>query len=178
MLALLSVSAAARDKASKDIPPEPPTLLLASNITLDARNDATGRAQGLDAVSTADKTRMTTAHTSTVRITVVNLGAAPESVSLHWFWVGRYDKSRNWFRSGEGDKEITIDPKQSQTVFVEDTDIEAHDTKSKTEHYKSGGNNLGWVVTASNSNHEMEAIKASDPTLEGFAAKQPPKMRH
>lgn len=72
---------------------------------------------------------------------------------------------------------ITLDPRQAQTVFAEGATIEGHETRGKKEHYKSGGNMIGWIVTASNSQHQLLATKASDPVLARFALNPPPKMR-
>jgi hypothetical protein len=35
----------------------------------------------------------------------------------------------------------------------------------------------GWVVVAYDNKHEIQAIKTSDPLLNGFVASPPPKQR-
>lgn len=113
-----------------------------------------------------------------VEVTVANLGAQPESVTVHWFWVGRYEKSRNWFRAGDGERKVSLEPKKSEPPFLAGGDVEEHNTKGASSQYKSGGHLIGWVVTAMNAKGELVGLRASDTYLEGFAAEPPPKQRN
>jgi len=122
-------------------------------------------------------TRTTTTHGTDLEITIGTLGAAPEEVTVRWFWVGRYESSNNYFRSGDGEKAVTVDPKKAQVVIADGAEIETHYTHSKKGSYKSGGKMVGWVVGAYNGRGELIATKASDSYLTGFASKPPPKQR-
>jgi hypothetical protein len=164
-------------KYSKTVPKETIPTVVVTTITLDARNVAAGRALSDGVAPNPDATRKTTTHSATLQIDVGNLGTTPANVTVHWFWVGRYATSGNWFRSGEGEKTLAIDPKKSELVLAEAGDIEGNVTKAANEHYKSGGNMLGWVVTVKNPAGEIQAMKTSEGYLQGFAAEPPPKKR-
>src|SRR5947208_2678929 len=101
---LLSAPAFADSKSSKDVPAPEKARVVTSSITLNARNVASGRDKTTSATPNSGTARATTGHTATVEITVGNLGTAADVVVLHWFWIGRYEKSKNWFRSGDGEK--------------------------------------------------------------------------
>ncbi|MEP6670465.1 MAG: hypothetical protein ABJF10_14995 [Chthoniobacter sp.] len=174
---LMAASASGAGKYSKEIPKIAVPLPAVTAITLDARNVAAGRSLSNTVAPNPDATRKTTTHSETLEINVRNLGPVLANVTVHWFWVGRYVTSGNWFRAGEGEKALAIDSKKSEVVLAECGDVEGHVTKAANEHYKSGGNMLGWVVTVMNSQGEIQAVKASDAYLQGFAIEQPPKKR-
>ena len=150
--------------------------VVASGISLNVVTVASGAAAG-GSVAQSGAARATVAHGSGMQIGVTNLGAATEAVTVRWFFVGKYEKSRNWFRAGDGEKVVTLDPKKAETLFAEGGAIESHVTKSKTSQYKSGGHMTGWVVSASNAKGELVAFRASDSYLEGFVSAPPPKQR-
>ena len=176
---ILGSSASARTKASKSVPTEAPKVATSSGISIDAKNIAAGRFKGGEEAVTPKSVRVTTTHTQVVEIVTRNLGTQTEKVTLHWFWVGRYSLSRNWFRKSDGEKTFDLDPKKMETVQAEYGEAEEHVTKNKKgSTYKSGGNMLGWVVVAYNSKKEIVAIKVSDPYLQNFAAEPPAKARN
>ncbi|MEI9894832.1 MAG: hypothetical protein WDN28_13345 [Chthoniobacter sp.] len=177
LLLVVATSAFGAEKYSKEVPKVAVPTMVATTITLDARNVAAGRVLSDGVAPGPDATRKTTTHSETLEIHVGNLGTLPASVTVHWFWVGRYATSGNWYRAGDGEKTLAIDPKKSEVVLAEASDIEGHVTKGSHEHYQSGGNLLGWVVTVKNSQAEIQAVKASDAYLEGFAVQEPPKKR-
>ena len=148
-----------------------------SGLTQSARSIAGVRAAGLTAAPNPAAIRTTTTHGTTVEITVGNLGAEAENVTVRWFWVGRYETSRNFFRAGDGEKALSLDPRKSQVVLADDADIESHETKSRTGNYKSGGKMLGWVAAVYDSKGKLQASKASDTYLQGFATARPPLQR-
>ncbi|EDY16266.1 hypothetical protein CfE428DRAFT_6169 [Chthoniobacter flavus Ellin428] len=164
-------------KYSKEIPKAMVPTVVNTTLTLDARNVSAGRAVSEGTAPNPEATRKTTTHSETLQINVGNLGTTSAAVTVHWFWVGRYATSGNWFRAGEGEKPLTIDPRKSEVVLAEAGDVEGHVTRSAHEHYKSGGNLLGWVVTVSNSHGEIQVVKASEQYLQAFAAEPPPKKR-
>ena len=112
-----------------------------------------------------------------MEIAVANIGTKPENVTVRWFWAGRYEKSGNWFRVGDGEKAVSLEPKKTEPPFLASGEIDEHKTKSATSHYTSGGHLVGWIVTAHNAGGEMVAFKASDSYLENFAATPPPKQK-
>jgi hypothetical protein len=177
LLLLLVVPTQAAERYSKDVPNVTVQLPKVTSIILDARNVAAGRTASESSAPNPDATRQTTNHHETLQINVGNLGPVPAVVTVRWFWVGRYVTSGNWFRAGEGEKLLTIDPKKSEIVLAENGDSESHVTKAAHEHYKSGGNMLGWIVTVANRQGEIQAVKASEPNLQGFAVAVPPKKR-
>ena len=148
-----------------------------SSITLSARSIAGVRAAGSTAAPNPAATRTTTSQGTTVEITVGNLGADAENVTVRWFWVGRYETSRNFFRAGDGEKALSLDPRKAQIVLADDADIESHETKSRTGNYKSGGKMVGWVASVYDSKGKLQASKASDTYLQCFAAEPPPLQR-
>lgn len=150
--------------------------IVASSVSLHVVTASNGAAAS-GSTTSAGAARATTTHSAGIQIGIMNLGLSAETVAVRWFWVGRYEKSRNWFRAGDGEKAVTLDPKKSENLFAASGDIENHVTKSKTSQYKSGGHMTGWVVTASNAKGELIAVRASDSYLEGFASQPPPKQR-
>jgi hypothetical protein len=174
---VLNHLASGADKYSKEVPKATVPTVAATSITVDARNVASGRTVAEGTAPNPEATRQTTTHSATVEIDVRNLGATPANVTVHWFWVGRYVTSGNWFRAGEGEKALTIESKKMEVILAENGDSEGHVTKSAHEHYKSGGNMLGWVVSVANAQGEIQAVKASDTYLQAFAVQLPPKKR-
>ncbi len=174
--ASLVTSAFAAPKSSPTIPPAPLEPLRVSKISLGARSIANGQTKGSGAAPNADSTRTTTSHEATLEISVKNLGRTTEAVTLRWFWLGRYESSKNWFRSGDGDKVVTLDPSKATIFVVDNVDVESHQTKGSSS-YVSGGKLSGWVVIASNSKGETEVIRTSDSLYLGFATTPPPKVR-
>ncbi|MBA3961168.1 MAG: hypothetical protein H0X40_04600 [Chthoniobacterales bacterium] len=163
ILALILTPASGAKKNPDDLLPlesAPPGI---SHITLDAHNVGAGRAQKAGIPPSSSTKRITTTQEATVEISVVNIGTSPEEVTLQWYWVGRYARSRKWFRAGEGGKMITADPRQAQTVLAEGATIEGYETRGKKEHYKSGGNMIGWIVTASNASTNSSRPKPATP---------------
>jgi hypothetical protein len=173
--------ASAQNKYSTEVPKATAAAKITSSITLDARNTVAGRAKGPGTSPSRGAKRVTTAHTQTVEITVGNLGTTTETVTIKWFWAGRYETSNNWFRSEYDEKLVTVEPQKPQIILAESAGIEGHDIKKQTKkkhmHYKSGGDMQGWVVVAYDNKHEIQAIKTSDPLLNGFVASPPPKQR-
>lgn len=167
----------AAGKYSKTVPTATVAPILSGAVTLDVRNVAAGRSVGTGAAPNPEATRTTTAHSETLQINVGNLGTAPANVTVRWFSVGRYATSGNWFRAAEGEKALAIDPRKSEIVLAEAGDVQEHDTRAAHEHYVSGGNRLGWVVTVVNSQGQIQAVKCSDSFLQGFALQPPPKKR-
>jgi hypothetical protein len=165
------------EKYSKEVPKSTIPTVAATSITVDARTVASGRVVAADVAPNPEATRKTTTHSATLEIDVRNLGAVPANVTVRWFWVGRYVTSGNWFRAGEGEKPLVIEPKKMEIILAENGDSEGHVTKSAHEHYKSGGNMLGWVVTVMNNQGEIQAVKSSESYLQGFAVELPPKKR-
>ena len=106
-------------------------LVKVSTLKLGAVTVGNSRKQGATAAPNAEATRTTTAHGSSVEITVENGGATPEPVTLRWFAVGRYETSKKFFRNGDGEKALKVAPKASET-FVADCDIDSHETNSKS----------------------------------------------
>ena len=174
--ATLVTSAFAEPKSSPTIPPAPLEPLRVSKISLGARNIASGQARGAGVAPSVDSTRTTTTHEATLEISAKNLGTQTESVTLRWFWLGRYESSKNWFRSGDGEKVVTLDPSKATVFVVDNVDVESHQTKGGSS-FVSGGRILGWVVTASNSKGEREVVRVSDSLYLGFATMPPPKLR-
>jgi hypothetical protein len=159
--------------------PEAPTVrsrTVASSISLHAQGTSSGAAAG-GSVTQSGGARTTTTHSSGIQIGLNNLGAVPETVTVRWFWVGRYEKSRNFFRADDGEKAVTLDPKKSESILAEGGNIESHVTKGKTSEYKSGGHLLGWVVWVTNGKGELIAVRTSDTAYEGFVTAPPPKQR-
>lgn len=162
--------------AAPEAPAEKPSVVPSSiSVRVQTISNGTGAVAGTATPSGA--ARATTSHNSGIQIGVSNLGAAPETVTVRWFWVGRYEKSRNYFRADDGEKAITLDPKKSENVFAQGGGIESHITTGKSSTYKSGGHMTGWVVTATNAKGELLALRASDSYLEGFASAPPAKQR-
>lgn len=151
-------------------------LVKVSLLKLGAVTVGNSRKQGATAAPNKEAARITTAHGSSVEITVENAGATPESVTVRWFAVGRYETSKNFFRNGDGEKTLKIAPKASE-AFVADCAIDSHETKSTKGSYKSGGKLVGWVVAMYDSKGKLQAATASDPALERFAA-DPPNLQH
>lgn len=174
--AALVTSAFGATKSSPNIPPAPLQPLKVSKISLGARNVASGQARGAGVAPSTDSTRTTTAHEATLEISAKNLGTQTQAVTLRWFWLGRYETSKNWFRSGDGEKVVTLDPSKATVFVVDNVDVESHQTKGGSS-YVSGGRLFGWVVTASNSKGETEVVRVSDSLYLGFATTPPPKMR-
>ncbi len=178
--AALSAIAFGQSRSNKEVPNLVGSSLIRSSLSLDARNLSTGWTEG-ESSRGKGVTRTTTAHTETVEITVRNLGVISVTATIHWFWVGRYTTSKNWFRAGDAEKLITLEPNKTQTILAENEGIEAFDTRKKSkkrpEHYQSGGNLQGWVVVAYDGKHEILATKTSDPLLAGFVVSPPPKKR-
>lgn len=175
---VLGSSASAKTKASKSVPNEAPKVATSSGITIDAKNIAAGRSKGGEEAVNAKSVRVTTTHTQVVEIVTRNLGTQTEKVTLHWFWVGRYSSSGNWFRKADGEKTFDLDPNKMETVEAVCGEAEEHVTKNKKgSTYKSGGNMLGWVVAAYNSKKEIVSVKVSEPYLQNFAAEPPAKAR-
>src|ERR1043165_8139796 len=110
---LLATPAIGADKYSKDVPKVTVPTVAATSITVDARTVASGRVVCDGIAPNPEATRKTTTHSATLQINVGNLGTMPANVIVHWFWVGRYVTSGNWFRAGEGQKTLAIDPKKS-----------------------------------------------------------------
>lgn len=176
LAATLVTSAFAAPKSSPTIPPAPLEPLRFSKISLGARNIASGQSRGAGVAPGADSTRTTTSHEATLEISAKNLGTQTQAVTLRWFWIGRYETSKNWFRSGDGEKVVTLDPSKATVFAVDNVDVESHQTKGGSS-YVSGGRLFGWVVTASNSKGETEVVRVSDSLYLGFATTPPPKMR-
>lgn len=162
-------------KATPDVPAFK-SRPVASSITLSVRQGSSGRVAGATTTASGAE-RSTTVHSVGIEISVANLGAQLECVTVRWFWVGRLEKSRNWFRTGDGEKTVALDPKKAESPFVANGEIEDHKTKSASSQYQSGGHLAGWVVTAHNAKGELVGLRASDSYLEGFAAEPPPKQR-
>jgi hypothetical protein len=167
----------AAGKYSKAVPTATVAPILGGSITLDVRNVAAGKSAAAGTAPNPDATRVTTTHSETLQINVGNLGTTPSNVTVRWFWVGRYATSGNWFRAAEGEKALAIDPRKSEIVLAEAGDVQEHDTRGAHEHYVSGGNRLGWVVSVVNSQGQIQAVKCSDSFLQGFAIQPPPKKR-
>lgn len=161
--------------ASPEAPVAKPHVVV-SGISLSVQTVTNGAAAGASATQSG-AARATVAHGSGIRIGVTNLGGAPESVTVRWFFVGKYEKSRNWFRAGDGEKSVSLDPKKAEALFGEGGTIESHVTKSGTSQYKSGGHMAGWVVSATNAKGELVGFRTSDSYLEGFVSAPPPKQR-
>ena len=179
VLAFVSVSYG-KGKVVKTTAPEAPTVkpkIVASSISLSVRQGSSSQASAAVANTASGAARSTTEHGVGVEVTVANLGMEPENVTVRWFWVGRYEKSANHFRTGDGEKTILVEPKKTQPPFAASGDIEGHDTKGATSQYKSGGHIIGWVVTAHSAKGDLIAVKVSDSYLEGFAVEPPPKQR-
>jgi len=174
---MVAHSVYAAGKYSKSIPSATVAPVWSGSITLDVRNVATGQTVGASQAPNPDATRVTTGHSETLKISVGNLGMTPTTVTVRWFWVGRYATSGNWFHAAEGEKTVAIDSRKSEIVLADAGDIEEHDTRAAHEHYVSGGNRLGWVVTVINSQGQIQAVKSSDSFLQGFAVQPPPKKR-
>lgn len=177
LLLTVAASAFAAGKYSKAVPTATVAPIMGSSITLDARNVATGQSAGTGIAPNPDATRVTTTHSETLQINVGNLGTTLANVTVRWFWVGRYATSGNWFRAAEGEKTLAIDPRKSEIVLAEAGDVQEHNTRAAHEHYVSGGNRLGWVVTVVNGQGQIQAMKSSDSFLQGFALQPPPKKR-
>ena len=161
--------------AAPEAPAEKPHTV-ASSISLQVRTASNGAVSG-GTTNPTGAVRATVTHSSGIQIGLTNLGAMAEMVTVRWFWVGKYEKSRNWFRVGDGEKTVTLDPKKAENIFAEGGEIESHVTKGKGSQYKSGGHMAGWVVTASNAKGDLVAVRTSDSYLEGFATTPPPKQR-
>ena len=121
-------------KAIRATPEVPaiPSRPVASSITLSVRQASNGRTLGPAATTASGAERSTTVHSVGIEISVANLGAQQENVTVKWFWVGRFEKSRNWFRTGEGEKAIVLEPKKTEPAFLATGEIEEHKTKSTT----------------------------------------------
>lgn len=167
----------AAGRYSTAVPTATVAPILGGSITLDVRNMATGQSTGAGVAPNPNASRLTTTHSERLQINVGNLGMSPASVTVRWFWVGRYVTSGNWFRAAEGEKLLAIDPRKSEIVLAEAGDVQEHDTRGGHEHYVSGGNRLGWVVSILNSQGQIQAVKCSDSFLQGFALQPPPKKR-
>jgi hypothetical protein len=107
---------------------------------------------------------------------VKNLGKQANSVKLRWFWLGRYESSKNWFRAGDGERTIAVDPTKVATIVTDAVEVESHKTSGASS-YKSGGKLLCWIVIGENAKGEREFVRASDSLYLGFAAQPPPKLR-
>jgi hypothetical protein len=168
-----------RSKTIKAAPQAPPlkSRPVPSSITLSVRSTSSGRTAAPATATASGAVRSTTVHGVGIEIAVANLGAQQENVTVKWFWVGRFETSRNWFRTGDGEKTVLLEPKKTEPPFLASGEIEDHKTKSTTSQYQSGGHLAGWVVTAHNAKGELVALRASDSYLEGFAAEPPPKQR-
>ena len=151
-------------------------LVKVPTIKLSAVTVGNSRTQGATAAPNKEAARITTAHGSSVEITVKNAGTTPENVTVRWFAVGHYVTSKNFFRNGDGEKALKVAPKASETL-VADCDIDSHETKSTKGSYKSGGKLVGWVVAMYDNKGKIQAATASDPALEHFAA-DPPNLQH
>lgn len=162
--------------ATPEAPSEKPRLA-ASSISLQAQGVASGSGVSSGQPPKRGAERTTTAHKSGIQIGVRNLGTTTETVTVKWFWLGRYETSKNFFRADDGEKVLTLTAQQGETVFAEGGDIESHFTTTKKSEYKSGGRVAGWLVMVSNGKGELVAVRASDSVLEGFALKPPAKQR-
>ena len=151
-------------------------LVKVPTLKLSAITAGNSRKQGATAAPNPAATRVTVTHGSSVAITVENVGATPENVTVRWFAVGRYETSKNFFRNGDGEKALTVPPKSSQD-FVADFAADSHDTKSTNSNYKSGGKLVGWVVAMYDSKGKLLLSNASDTYLEELAATPPPLQR-
>lgn len=145
-------------------------------LKLGAITVANSRTAGETAAPNPAAMRFTVAHGSSVAITVENVGVTRESVTVCWFAVGRYATSKNFFRNGDGEKTLVVQPKSSQD-FVADFEVDSHDTSSSKGSYRSGGKLVGWVVMMYDSKGNFLSSTASDTYLEEFAAKPPPLQR-
>jgi len=147
-----------------------------SQFSANARSVAAGQDKFAGKDAPAGSSRTTKAHSSALEISVKNLGKQADSVTLRWFWLGRYESSKNWFRAGDGDKTITVDPTKVATIVTDAVEVESHKTSGASS-YKSGGKLLGWIVIGANAKGETEFVKASDSLYLGFATQPPPKLR-
>ena len=151
-------------------------LVKIPTLKLSAVTAGNSRKQAVTDAPNPAATRVTVDHGSSVAVTVENIGASPENVTVRWFAVGRYETSKNFFRNSDGEKALTVPSKSSQD-FVADFLNESHDTKSTKGSYKSGGKLVGWVVAMYDSKGKLISSAASDTYLEEFAAKPPPQQR-
>src|SRR5438128_1053769 len=97
--------------------PEVPALEscpVSSSITLSVRQASSGRTGGPATTTASGAERSTNVHSVGIEVAVANLGAQPENVTVKWFWVGRFEKSRNWFRTGDGEKTLLLEPKKTE----------------------------------------------------------------
>lgn len=164
------------EKSSPTIPPVPRELLRVSQFSANARSVAGGQNKFAADDAPTGSTRTTKAQSSALEISVKNLGKQANSVTLRWFWLGRYESSGNWFRTGDGEKAITVDPTKVATIVTDAVEVESHKTSGASS-YKSGGKLLGWIVIGENVKGEREFVRASDSLYLGFAAQPPPKLR-
>ena len=147
-----------------------------SQFSANARSVAAGQDKFAGKDAPAGSSRTTKAHSSALEISVKNLGKQADSVTLRWFWLGRYESSKNWFRAGDGDKTITVDPTKVATIVTDAVEVESHKTSGASS-YKSGGKLLGWIVIGANAKGETEFVKASESLYLGCAPQPPPKLR-
>lgn len=133
------------------------------------------RSEGETSAPNPAASRISVAHGASVEITIENVGTATENVTVRWFAVGLYETSKNYFRSGDGQKAMSLRPKSSET-FAAEFVIESHNTTSAKGSYKSGGKLVGWVVALYDKDGNLLSASASDTYLEDFAA-NPPRLQ-
>jgi hypothetical protein len=146
-------------------------------VKLSAITAGNSRKAGTTEAPSPDAARQTVSHGFSVSIRVDNLGTTAENVVVKWFAMGRYETSKNFFRNGDGEKNIKVAPKSSSEEIVADCYIESHDTKSKKGTYQSGGKLVGWVVAMYDTNGKIQAVVASDAALKRFAEEPPNRQR-
>ena len=151
-------------------------LVRVPTVKLNAVTAGNARRSGATEAPNPEAARQTVAHGSSVNVSVENVGSAPVNVTLRWFAVGRYETSKNFFRNGDGEKQLKVAPKSSGELTV-DCNIQSHVTKSKKGSYESGGKLVGWVVAMYDDAGKLVDVAASDPALARFGTEPPNRQR-
>ena len=171
-LAIVSISYAASKKK-----PQPTVTAQEQILQLRGKDIAASRQKGTTEAPNPKATRTTTTHDHAAELTAFNLSAEPVKTNVRWFWVGRYEKSKNIFRASEGEKTLQLETKKGETIVIVEGEVENHTTKSKNGSYISGGHILGWVAVAVNARNEIIASAVSLNNLKEYVANPPPKQR-
>jgi len=181
LLALAPVALSKNKVVALPSPEVPPatTKPVASPITLNVRQASSARTAAGTNTTASGAVRYTMEHREAVEVTVANQGTQPETVKVEWFWVGRDEKTKVLFRTGDGEKTLTLPPGRTEPPFLASAEIEEHRGKKPVApKHHSGGHLVGWVVTAHNAKGDLVAVRTSDAYLEGYAAVPPSKRRH
>ncbi|MEI6703062.1 MAG: hypothetical protein WCL71_05935 [Deltaproteobacteria bacterium] len=171
-LAIVSISYAASKKK-----PQPTGAALEQILQLRGKDIAASRQKGTTEAPNPESTRITTSHDHAAELTVFNLSPEPVKTIVRWFWVGRYEKSKNIFRASEGEKSLELESKKGESILIVEGEVENHITKSKNGSYISGGHIIGWVAFAVNARNEIIASAVSLNNLKEYVANPPPKQR-